>query len=1588
MRVRAFIVAVSLVAFGYRGVAQAPATGLYPWGTFDSRGFDTINVGNLNMHFEIPIVNKPGRGQGFDYRIVYEGLIWSPSNANGSGTWVPDTDWGFRGQLNGGLVGYITYNSGSTGGCPRPPNYSGPVPGLLSNNFSYHDPYGVTHKFFLSIKSCPMTDEDEGTVTGNGSSSDGSGYVYNRLDGTVRSRTGSIINPTYLGAQNTGSITDSNGNTVSNNGNGTFTDTLGTTPLTIGGGGNASSPRTFTYNVARQSDGSTTATVTMSYHTYTVATNFGCSDPFGNPIGNYGPLQNDLVDRITLADGTYYQFNYEDTPGVAGAKTGRLASVTLPTGGTINYQYSGGCNGNGLNGDGTTGSLYRVTSDGTRRYERSPVNGNATNTTLTDETGSNQTVYQFTITNGSFYETHRQVYQGNVGSTALLDQQTCYNGSTTGCDGAAITLPVTQTQKTSSLNGGGQKQLIDLYNSANGLLTSEKVYDGGALLLTTTYSYVSPGRVSAVESRDASNQLISQITYGYDEGSLTTTSGIPQHNAASGPRGNQTSSHTWINSGGTLNTSTSYYDTGVPVSSSDPNGTTQYGYDPAQAFNTSTTLPTPSSGAILSTSASYDPTSGIALTNTGMNPGETTTFSQYDSRLRPKSITLPNGSVVTMTYTANDTEANQTMGAGASADVHTLVDEYGRMSRTAVFNGNDWYQVDYCNDATGRLRFESMKYHGSGFAGVNATKQCSGSGSTYTYDGLGRVTNINTADGNTTYQYNSRAVKVTDVNGVQKITQTDALGRISVICEVSGTPYQGDSTEDCGLDIAGTGYRTKYDYDLVNHKMTITQGAQQRIFQTDSLGRTVNTKEPERGETSYSYAYNSTGLQVTRTKPKANQGDPNVKTNTVTQYDSIGRPVTATYSDGITPTKLFYYDTNPWVTWASQPTTNLKGHLSIVATYISTTLLTSSLFSYDTMGRVSTMWQCAPSLCGTPNQASRPALQFGYDLAGNLISEFDGVSGQIVYGRSPAGEVTSITNQSYIDTYNPANLVSNVVNGPFGPASYTLGNGLAVVNRYDSMGRNTGNWLCTNGSTQEDCGNNNASTAFLAGGQIGGDRLYWQCDSEMGCHDFPYDDLNRVSVNESFGTVYGTYSYDRYGNRWQQTSPQGGPAPSYSFDTATNHINGLSYDAAGNMTNDGFHSYTYDAEGKILQVDGGASGQYVYDALDRRVRTQNAGATYEYQYDYAGRRISSWLEPMNFGNEGRIYWDGQQIAYRAWNGQTYFEHKDMIGTERMRTNYAGFIASTYQSLPWGDGYGANETSNVGDGLDNLHFAQLDKDSESNTEHAQFRQYSSTQGRWMSPDPYDGSYDFTNPQSFNRYSYVGNNPLSFSDPSGLKRVRMRDDPTLSTYGHGYGGSPPFGSTWGLSDILGAIFAGSWGEQAKVTDAPSGDWLYTIQYFHQSTLGISLLNFIQNPATMVVSTAAPVAPNKPGQMNQKGTLCGGTFNYSGYENSAGVGSTFNGAITEYPTNSAPEAGTLQEISGGEILNFGVGYIQPLNGSKTPSIIDFSGIGIHTPFGGFSVGVIGGNGFVGLYGEYHSGTSAAGGGAYLNTSLCRGH
>jgi len=71
---------------------------------------------------------------------------------------------------------------------------------------------------------------------------------------------------------------------------------------------------------------------------------------------------------------------------------------------------------------------------------------------------------------------------------------------------------------------------------------------------------------------------------------------------------------------------------------------------------------------------------------------------------------------------------------------------------------------------------------------------------------------------------------------------------------------------------------------------------------------------------------------------------------------------------------------------------------------------------------------------------------------------------------------------------------------------------------------------------------------------------------------YSYDQFNRMT-GSSQGTNSQTYVYDRYGNRLQQGTS------TYVFDTNNRIVgSGVTYDALGNVTNDGFHTYAYDAE--------------------------------------------------------------------------------------------------------------------------------------------------------------------------------------------------------------------------------------------------------------------------------------------------------------------------------------------------------------------------------------------------------------------------
>ncbi len=150
----------------------------------------------------------------------------------------------------------------------------------------------------------------------------------------------------------------------------------------------------------------------------------------------------------------------------------------------------------------------------------------------------------------------------------------------------------------------------------------------------------------------------------------------------------------------------------------------------------------------------------------------------------------------------------------------------------------------------------------------------------------------------------------------------------------------------------------------------------------------------------------------------------------------------------------------------------------------------------------------------------------------------------------------------------------------------------------------------------------------------------------------------------------------------------------------------------------------------------------------------------------------------------------KQKHYHLVASTTYYQ-SDQIGSARMMTSGGGWPVWQAEYAPYGQEINPQATTN------NYKFTGKERDSESGLDHFQFRSYSSTMGRWMSPDPSQLYYaDPANPQSLNLYSYVLNNPLKFIDPDGL--ACQWDDGTQddspSDGGINYEGCVIQGGTW--------------------------------------------------------------------------------------------------------------------------------------------------------------------------------------------------
>ena len=293
----------------------------------------------------------------------------------------------------------------------------------------------------------------------------------------------------------------------------------------------------------------------------------------------------------------------------------------------------------------------------------------------------------------------------------------------------------------------------------------------------------------------------------------------------------------------------------------------------------------------------------------------------------------------------------------------------------------------------------------------------------------------------------------------------------------------------------------------------------------------------------------------------------------------------------------------------------------------------------------------------------------------------------------------------------------------------------------------------------------NAGQLMSVSGSIGG-----QTESAA----YTYDNVGRlVTSNQTSNGVSAQrrFVYDRWGNRTEvyDATSGGSQIQSVSLEQSggipTNRITSVtegstlnySYDAAGNVTNDGVHSYTYDAENRVVSVDSGSTATYSYDHQNRRVKKTVGSTTTHYVWQ-GGQCIAE-----HNGSTGAMVneyiFAGSRMIAREGGGRVFFLY-DRLSARATITDGQGNIQGRQTHLPFGEELVATGTT------DKHRFTSYERDSETATDYAVNRQHLQSTGRFNRPDPYEGSYEYGNPQSLNRYSYVANDPINATDPLGL------------------------------------------------------------------------------------------------------------------------------------------------------------------------------------------------------------------------------
>lgn len=160
---------------------------------------------------------------------------------------------------------------------------------------------------------------------------------------------------------------------------------------------------------------------------------------------------------------------------------------------------------------------------------------------------------------------------------------------------------------------------------------------------------------------------------------------------------------------------------------------------------------------------------------------------------------------------------------------------------------------------------------------------------------------------------------------------------------------------------------------------------------------------------------------------------------------------------------------------------------------------------------------------------------------------------------------------------------------------------------------------------------------------------------------------------------------------------------------------------------------------------------------------------------------------------------------------------DQLGSTRVLADPSGNVVRRYDYMPFGeeipaDGSARTTANGYQSGWDGftLKFAGQLRDSETGFDFFNARYYSPAQGRFLSPDPENFGARSADPQSWNGYSYVLNNPLANIDPSGLSTIYFAGGVSGSSVSSNWQFAFPSGSLPGLfanpAAVVGSLASG--------------------------------------------------------------------------------------------------------------------------------------------------------------------------------------